>query len=60
VHFTLKSAMVSHLNHILSGNSITTQLLKLWIFYYITTHYSSVVLRSLHYYRPGLIILTRK
>jgi len=24
------------------------------------THYSSVLFRSLHYYRPGLIILTRK
>jgi len=39
---------------------MTAQLQKLWIFYYVTTHYSSVLLRSLHYYRPGLIILTRK
>jgi len=28
--------------------------------YYIPTHYSSVLFRSLQYYRPGLIILTRK
>jgi len=39
---------------------MTTQLQKLWILSYIPTHYSSVFLRSLHYYRPGLIILTRK
>jgi len=39
---------------------VITQLQKLWIFYYIPTHYSSVRFRSLHYYRPGLIILTRK
>jgi len=25
---------------------------------YIPTHYSSVLFRSLQYYRPGLIILT--
>jgi len=37
-----------------------TQLQKLWILHYIPTHYSSVLFRSLHYYRPGLIILTRK
>jgi len=34
-----------------------TQLQKLWIFYYISTHYSSEIFRSLHYYRPGLIIM---
>jgi len=38
----------------LAANSMTTQLEKLWILYCIPTHYSSVVLRSLHYYRPGL------
>ena len=37
-----------------------TQLQKLWIFYYIPTHYSSVLFRSLHHYRPGLTNLTRK
>jgi len=39
---------------------MTTQLQKLWMFYYIPIHYSSVLFRSLHYYTPGLIILTRK
>jgi len=34
------------------------QLQKLWVLYYVPTHYSAVLLRSLHYYRPGLIILT--
>jgi len=33
---------------------------KLWILYYIPTHHSSVLFRSLHYYRPGLIVVTRK
>jgi len=33
-----------------------TQLQKLWIFYYISTRYSSDLLKSLHFYRPGLII----
>jgi len=51
--------MVSYLI-ILRANSMVTQLQKLWIFYYISTHYSSVLFRSLHSYRPGLIILTRK
>jgi len=31
---------------------MTTQLQKLWIFYYIPTHYISV-LRSQHYYNSG-------
>jgi len=35
------------------------QLRKLWIFYYIP-HCSLVLFRSLHYYKPSLIILTRK
>jgi len=48
VHFTLKSAMVSGLI-ILHPNSMTAQLQKLWIFYYIPSHYSSVLFRSLHY-----------
>jgi len=39
---------------------MTTQPQKLWILYYITTHYSSVLSKLLHYYRHGLIILTRK
>jgi len=30
------------------------------IFYYIAARYNSVLDRSLRYYRPGLIILTRK
>jgi len=37
-----------------------TRLQKLWILYCIPTHHSSVLFRSLHYYRPGLIIMTRK
>jgi len=45
---------------IFPANSMTTQLQKLWMFYYIPVHYSSVLFRSLHYYRPSLIILTRK
>jgi len=44
---------------ILPANSMTTQLQKLWIFYYMPTHYSSVLFRSLHYYTLGLIIRTR-
>jgi len=28
--------------------------------YYIPTHYSSVLSRSLHYYRPSLIIVTSR
>jgi len=32
------------------------QLQKLWIFYYIPTHYISDLFRSLHCCRPGLII----
>jgi len=36
---------------------MTTQPQKFWIFYY--TGYLLILLRSLHYYRPGLIILTR-
>jgi len=39
---------------------MTTQLQKLWIFYYIPVHCSSVLFGSLHYYTPRLIILTRK
>jgi len=31
-----------------------TELQKLWIFYYILTYYSSVLVRSLDYYRPGV------
>jgi len=49
-----------HISIILPTNSTTTQLQKLWIFYYVPTHHISVPFRSLHYYRPGLIILTRK
>jgi len=45
---------------ILPANSMTTQLQELWTLYYIRTHYSSILFRSLRYYRPGLIILTRK
>jgi len=37
-------------------NSMITQLQKLWIFYYTPTRYSSDLFRSLHYYRPSLII----
>ena len=48
-----------HILIILLANSITTQLQKPWIFYYIPTYYNSVLFRSLHYYRLGLIILTR-
>jgi len=32
---------------------MTTQLQKLWIFYYIPAHYSSVLFRSLYYYNSG-------
>jgi len=39
---------------------MTTHLQKLWIFYYIPVHYSTVLFGSLHYYTPRLIILTRK
>jgi len=39
---------------------MTTQLQKLRIFHHILTQFSSVLFRSLHYFRPGLIILTRK
>jgi len=57
MHFTRKSAMVSyHILIIFPANSMTTQLQKLWIFYYIPIYYSSVLLRSLYYWRPGLII----
>jgi len=49
-----------HILITLPANSMTTQLQKLWIFYYIPTHYNSVLFRLLHYYRPSLIILTRK
>jgi len=45
---------------IFPANSMTTQLQKLWILYYIPVHCSSVLFRSLHCYRSGLIILTRK
>jgi len=38
---------------ILPANSMTTQLQKLWIFYYIPSHYSSVLFRSLHYCNSG-------
>jgi len=46
-----------HILITLPANSMTTKLQKLWIFYYMLTHYSSVLFRSLHYYRPGFIIL---
>jgi len=49
-----------HVLIIFPANSMTTQLQKLWMFYYISVHYSSALFRSLHYYRSGLIILTRK
>jgi len=45
---------------ILPANNMTAQLQNLWMFCYVSSHYSSVLLRTLHYYRPGLIILTRK
>jgi len=38
---------------------MTTQLQKLWIFDYIPTH-SSVLFRLLHYYMPGLVILSKQ
>jgi len=59
VHFTLNLQWY-HILIILPANSMTTQLQKLWTFYYTPIQYSSFLLRSLHYYRPGLIILTRK
>ena len=43
---------------ILPANSMTTQLQKLWIFYYIPSHYSSVLFRSLHYCNSGPKFLT--
>jgi len=48
VHFKLKSAVVSYLT-ILPVNSMTAQLQNVWIINYITTYYSSVLFRSLHY-----------
>jgi len=52
--------MTSYLNHTPCQQPGYVELQKLWIFYYIPTHYSSVPFRSLLYYIPGLIILTRK
>jgi len=49
-----------HILIILYANSMILQLQKLWILYYTPTHYSSVLFRSLHYYRPSLITLTKK
>jgi len=45
---------------ILHAISVITQLQKLWRLHYIPIHYSSVLFRSLHYYKPSLIILTRR
>jgi len=62
VYFTLKSAVVSYLNHrLLPANSMITLPRKLWIFYctYLLIK-SSLLFRKPHDYRPGLIILTRK
>jgi len=50
VHAEICSGIISLI--ILPVNSMATQLQKLWTFYYIPTHYSSVLFRSLHYYRP--------
>jgi len=44
-----------HILIILPANSMTT-----WILHYRPTHCSSVLFRSLHYYKPALIILARK
>jgi len=43
-----------HILIILPADSMTTQLQKLWIFHYATTHNNSVLFRSRHYSRPGL------
>jgi len=59
MYFMLKPVMVSLFNHT-STNSVITQLKKIQILNYVPTHYSSIVFGSLHYYRPSLIILTRK
>jgi len=45
---------------ILFASSMIIQLQKLWIFYYIPSHYNSFLFRSLHYCRPGLIIWLEK
>ena len=44
-----------HILILLPADSKITQLQKLWI---VPTHYTVVLFRSQHYYRPGLIILT--
>jgi len=49
-----------HIVIILAGNSVITKLQKLWILYYMPIEYSSVLFKSLHYYRRGLVIVTRK
>jgi len=51
-------AKAIYLLNLYSGSSMCPaaglfQLQKLWIFYYIPTHYSSVLFRSLHYCNSG-------
>jgi len=53
--------MLSYLNHtVLPANNMIVQLQQVWILLYIPNHYSLVHFRSLHYYIPGVIILTGK
>jgi len=45
---------------IFAADTMITQLQNLWLLYYIPTHYSSVLSKSLDYYRLDSIILTNK
>jgi len=53
--------MVSYLNHIHCSQHDYTATKAMGItLYTVPTQYSSVFSRSLHYYRPGLIYVTKK